>query len=142
MQELLQAVAALSYALGRSQVHGQLAAGLDVKVERAAYAMLRTLLKAGEPLRSSVLAERLMVQPPHVTRQVAQLEEQGLVERVRDAGDQRVQLVRITARGRQVARQLNELMRERLSRSLEGVSERDIRAAARVIERMAGNSVP
>ncbi|MEU1365523.1 MarR family transcriptional regulator [Streptomyces sp. NPDC005803] len=139
-QELLAAVSALSYTLGRSQVHGRLTAGLDVKVERAGFAVLRTLLLETTPLRSSALAERLMVQPPHVTRQVAQLEQQGLVERTRDADDHRAQLVGLTDRGRKVARQLNQATHDRLSHTLEDFPAEDIRAAARVIARMAANS--
>jgi DNA-binding MarR family transcriptional regulator len=139
-QELLAAVSALSYALGRSQVHGQLTVGLDVKVERAAFAVLRTLLLDDTPLRSSTLAERLMVQPPHITRQVARLEQQGLVERIRDPDDHRAQLVGLTDQGRRVAHQLNQAIRDRLSRTLEDIPAEDIRAATRVIKRMAINS--
>ncbi|MFJ3212556.1 MarR family winged helix-turn-helix transcriptional regulator [Streptomyces flaveolus] len=137
MQDLLQAVTMLSYALSRSQVHEQLTVGLDTKVERAGFAVLRTLLQADAPLRSSTLAERLMVQPPHVTRQVARLEQQGLVERGRDTDDHRAQLVGLTDHGRKIARQLSQAMHDRMKHTLEGFSDADIRAAARIVERMA-----
>lgn len=141
MRELLDAVSALAYAMGRTQVHDQLAASLDVKVERAGFALLRALMQCDGSLRSSDLAERLLVRPPHVTRQVAHLEADGLVERARDADDHRVQMVKLTALGRETVEKLDQAVRDRLGRTLEDFPEEDIRAASRVMERMAVNSV-
>ncbi|MFE2427740.1 MarR family winged helix-turn-helix transcriptional regulator [Streptomyces sp. NPDC059373] len=140
MRQLLQAVTELSYAMGRSQVHTQIAATVDAKVERASVALLR-ILRHHEPLRISELAERLLVRAPHVTRQVSQLEAQGLVERTRDQADQRAQLIALTEHGRKVADQLSRAVYDRLCRKLEDVPVEDVRAATRILNRMTANSV-
>jgi len=138
LTELLNGVHELSYSMGRSQVHEQIAAGIDVKVERAGFAVLRALLEG--PLRFGVIAERLLVRAPHVTRQVALLEEQGLVQRSQNVADQRAQLVGLTDQGRFVVEQYNQSIRERLSRTLDDLPAEHIRIAARVIARMAANA--
>lgn len=138
LTELLNGVHELSYAMGRSQVHERIATGIDVKVERAGFAVLRVLSQG--PLRFGVIAERLLVRAPHVTRQVALLEEQGLVQRSQDAADQRAQLVELTDQGRLVVEQYSQAIRERLSRTLDDFPAEHIRIAARVIARMAANS--
>src|SRR5262249_54228590 len=49
------------------------------------------------PVTMSALAEAEQVRPPTITRLVDGLERRGLVRRVSDAGDGRVQLVEATA---------------------------------------------
>ena len=63
---------------------------------------LLSFTRRGElPLRK--LGERLQIHPASVTGAVDKLEQQGLVVRVRDAGDRRTVLARITDEGRRVA---------------------------------------
>src|SRR3954451_18440725 len=52
------------------------------------------------PLTLGALAEHERVAPPTITRVVAKLEEDSLLERQRDADDRRVTRVAVTGRGR------------------------------------------
>lgn len=137
IRELTRAVTALSYAMGRNKVHTELIAGADIKVERAARALLRVLRHSDRPLRINELAQQLLVQAPHVTRQVAQLESQGLVARSRDAADQRAQLVLLTQRGMDAIDALEAAVRRRLGDVLRDEPAEDILAAARIMNRLA-----
>ena len=72
------------------------------------------------PLTMSALAEAEQVRPPTITRLVAGLERRGLVRRVSDARDGRVQLVQATAAGRRL---LNRGRARRVARLAQGVAK-------------------
>ena len=75
--------------------------------------ILRTLV-AQEGARISDLAASSGISPSAMTRVLEKLEARKLVERVRGAqADGRAATVKITAAGRKVRQQLDELMRER-----------------------------
>jgi len=61
-------------------------------------------LEAEGPLRLSDLSRRLGITPSTLTRNVARLEESGLVARAADPGDARSARVGLTGRGRKAAR--------------------------------------
>ena len=71
---------------------------------------LRTIARAGEPVRMGDLAHRLDVVPRSATSVVDELETAQLVERVADPNDRRVTLVRLTPEG---ARRLEALREQR-----------------------------
>ena len=72
------------------------------------------------PITMSALAEAEQVRPPTITRLVAGLERRGLVRRVSDARDGRVQLVEATAAGRRL---LNRGRARRVARLAQGVAQ-------------------
>lgn len=61
---------------------------------------LRILAREGVPLRMRDLSDMLGVAPRTTTTVVDSLEQDGLVERVRDAGDRRAFLLTLTEAGR------------------------------------------
>jgi DNA-binding MarR family transcriptional regulator len=70
-------------------------------VERAAYGILAWLQDTG-PLRPSELAGHFHLHASTITRQVASLEQAGLVTREPDAEDRRALRLRLTERGQKV----------------------------------------
>lgn len=86
---------------------------LDRKVSKTTLVVLMNLDVHG-PIPMSRLAGLLDVGLPNATGIVTRLEELGYVERVRDERDRRVVLVRATARGREVAEELEDLRRKHL----------------------------
>ena len=78
-----------------------------------------SVLVFGGPVTMSALAAAEQVQPPTITKLVADLERDGLVERERDPDDRRVLRVRATARGRGL---LQEGRRRRVARLSEAVA--------------------
>jgi DNA-binding MarR family transcriptional regulator len=87
----------------------------------------------GGPITLGALARAEQVRPPTITKLVAALEEQGLVERETDAEDRRVMRVKATTRG---ARLLYDGRRRRvasLAASLGELAAADRAALARTI---------
>jgi DNA-binding MarR family transcriptional regulator len=76
--------------------HGISFGGYDVLVRLA-----RT---AGEALRMTELADRVMVPPSTLTRKIDRLEADGLVARSRSSDDSRVVIVRLSDAGRRLVR--------------------------------------
>ncbi|HJS44309.1 MAG TPA: MarR family transcriptional regulator [Gemmatimonadales bacterium] len=97
------------------------------------------------PLTMSALAEAEQVRPPTITRLVAGLERQGLVRRVSDARDGRVQLVAATAAGRRL---LNRGRARRVARLAQGVAQLTkqdqgvLERAAELMENFAATHFP
>ncbi|MFJ4918399.1 MarR family winged helix-turn-helix transcriptional regulator [Streptomyces sp. NPDC088725] len=135
--ELRSVLSALAYRLTRTRAHDRLVAMAGVPIDRPGLALLRVLVKEGVPLRVGELADRLDVRHPHVTRQVKELERQGLVERVLEARDRRVQRVVPTRQGRDTLLRLDSAMQRWLGESLPDVSTEEIRAAADILRRIA-----
>ena len=92
------------------------------------------------PITMSALAEAEQVKPPTITRLVEGLERRGLVRRLSDASDGRVQLVEATAAGRGL---LNKGRARRVARLAQGVAQlskddQDLLAgAAELMDRLA-----
>jgi DNA-binding MarR family transcriptional regulator len=91
------------------------------------------------PCTLGELAEAEQVKPPSITRIIANLEKDGLVERAADASDRRVVRVAATGRGREV---LLEGRRRRLEdltarlRPLDAASLATLQRAAELIEQV------
>ncbi len=80
----------------------EVAAGLRLSTTRLAR-RLRTEAEIGlTPSLLSALAELEGIAPPSVTKIVAKLEEQGLLERIPDPSDRRVRRVRTTRSGEEL----------------------------------------
>jgi DNA-binding MarR family transcriptional regulator len=134
--ELQSVLSTLAYGLTRSSVHERLVAAAGVPLDRPGLAVLRVLDRASTPLRVGELADRLGVRHPHVTRQIRQLEAQGLVERVLDEDDRRGRRIAPTRRGLEASRRVAEETQARLSESLADVPPEDITVAVEVLRRI------
>jgi DNA-binding MarR family transcriptional regulator len=92
------------------------------------------------PVTMSALAEAEQVRPPTITRLVAGLERRGLVRRVSDSRDGRVQLVEASAAGRRL---LNKGRARRVARLAEGLAQLSkddqhlLAGAAELMDRLA-----
>ncbi|WP_020496163.1 MarR family winged helix-turn-helix transcriptional regulator [Sciscionella marina] len=102
--------------LGRMSAAAQAKASANGGLERSAFMLLIELAKNG-PCRSSALAELVFVDQSTVSRQVAGLVTDGLVERRADPSDGRVSMLGITGQGIE----LLEQHRERRNRSIASV---------------------
>lgn len=78
------------------------------------------------PLPISRLASLMVVSAAGATGLVNRMEERGLVERVRDAGDRRVVLVRLAPKGSQLLDEVASRARESLVRVLTRMSDDDL----------------
>ncbi|TDI13435.1 MAG: MarR family transcriptional regulator [Acidobacteria bacterium] len=94
----------------------------------------------GGPIRMGDLATAEQVRPPTISRLVKEMERDGLVRRVPDPGDERVQQVQATAKGRRVLEEGRRRRVHRLAADLADLPPRELRALARgaeLLERIA-----
>lgn len=76
----------------------ELQAGASMSLDE--YDVLYQLERAGTPVRMSALAQQVLITRPTVTRLVARLVDEGLVERSDDDDDRRAVLVSLSEEGR------------------------------------------
>ena len=124
--------AQLMHAFSRARAKLLAAAAHDV--EWSAHVVLKCLATAG-PMRSSELADRIESDPSTVSRQVAALVKDGLLERRADPEDGRACLLVPTAKAALVLGEHNELRLQHFSRMLGNWSDRDLRRFAALFER-------
>ena len=103
-------------------------------VEWSAHIVLKALQIEG-PMRSSALAEAIYSDPSTVSRQVAALVKDGLIERRADPVDGRASLLVLTPKAADVLADHDDIRLQHFARMLDGWSARDVRQFARLLER-------
>jgi DNA-binding MarR family transcriptional regulator len=107
-------------------------------------AALATIKRDG-PLTPSELAEIERVKRPSITRTLACLDRQGLIERTPDPADGRSSLVSISAAGRERLALLRRRKSAYLARRLEALDPEEVATLARaaeILERMREDERP
>ena len=107
-------------------------------------AALATIRRDG-PLTASELAEIERVKRPSITRTLACLDRQGLIERTPDPADGRSSLVAISAAGRERLALLRRRKSAYLARRLEALDPEEVATLARaaeILERMREDERP
>ncbi|MGW7573093.1 MarR family winged helix-turn-helix transcriptional regulator [Streptomyces sp. NPDC054765] len=133
---LQRVLATLSYLLTRSRAHERQAAQAGVTAARSDLWLLMALEDSGGVSRVGDLAALLMVEPPHVTRQISQLESQDLVERTPDSLDRRARQVAITPHGKAVLNRLQQTSQAGLHEALAGFDDADIATTVAVLNHL------
>jgi DNA-binding MarR family transcriptional regulator len=87
------------------------------------------------------LARRMHLPPPTVTYMIKQLEQRGFLERQAVPGDLRKFRLVQTAAGRKALSRGREILSAALCQRLQRVSQEDVLAFARIIERLAANEL-
>ena len=85
-----------------------------------------TVLEVEGPLAMSRLADALDVSVASATGIVDRMEDRGLVKRHRETGDRRIVLVRTTATGSGVFRELGDARREHLAGLFGGMTDAEL----------------
>jgi DNA-binding MarR family transcriptional regulator len=102
------------------------------ELSHAQVELLIELQERGE-LPAGELAAAARLTPATVTQMLDHLAECGQVERVRSETDRRVVVSRLTPQGRRKIEAKREAWQSRWEEALQGVEERDLRAATRVL---------
>jgi DNA-binding MarR family transcriptional regulator len=103
-------------------------------VEWSAHLLLKCIATEGQ-LRASEVAEHLHSDPSTVSRQVATLVKDGLLERRADPADGRASLLALTARAEEVLAEQNQIRLSHFAEVLDGWSESDLRRFAAMLRR-------
>jgi len=108
-------------------------AGTDLS--HAQFELLIELHERGE-LSAGELAVAAQLSPATVTQMLDGLAESGYVERTRSESDRRVVMAHLTPAGLGRVEAKRATWKQRWQEALEGVSPREMRAAAKVLERL------
>ena len=109
-----------------------------VGMNKTRWGVLKQLWRAGE-LSQATLQQGLRVDGAAITRQVKQLEEEGLVLRRSDPDDNRFTLVALTDAGRQLAASMAGKRESFEALVTAGISEGDIILMRRCLQRIRDN---
>jgi DNA-binding MarR family transcriptional regulator len=107
-------------------------------LEWSSHVLISHLVLCG-PIRASALAERVRSDPSTVSRQVAALVKDGLIERTADPDDGRACLLAATDKGRVAHRAHMRTRNEYFARMLAHWSERDCRRLAELLQRFTAD---
>lgn len=108
----------------------------DSELSHAQFELLIELDERGE-LAAGELAAAARLTPATVTQMLDHLADCGHVQRVRSETDRRVVVSRLTAQGRGKIQARRKAWQGRWQKALEGVEPQELRAATRVLERLA-----
>ena len=103
-------------------------------IRQSEFQLLVTLLAAdAKDVKVSDLSAQLQITPPAVTHIINSLEDGGYVERLADATDRRLVLVKLTERGKHVIAAVREKFLETLKDLLGVLGERDSQEFLRLL---------
>jgi DNA-binding MarR family transcriptional regulator len=106
----------------------------DLPVDKAAYVMLRQLEGLGTT-RLSTLAHYFGLDVSTMSRHVAALESEGLIERVPDPADGRAQLLQVTAAGADLCHRQQEHKCALIAERLHAWSDQDCQTFVELLRR-------
>ncbi|QFZ16328.1 MarR family winged helix-turn-helix transcriptional regulator [Saccharothrix syringae] len=122
-----------------NKMHACVAAQMSkAGMDKAAFVLLASLEQLG-PSRSSALAEAVFSDPSTVSRQVAGLVRQGLVERRADPEDGRASLLAVTGAGAELLADRRRQRNEALTRLFADWSPEDQDRFVEYFERFVGD---
>jgi len=132
---------------GLAVMHGVMALGRRLRSERppgsasiATLSLLGTLTRSG-PLPAAQLAAAERLQPQSLTRLIAALEKEGLIERHRSDTDRRSLMISVTPHGRAVLvqdlRRRHAWLEQAMNRALTPQERRTLLSASEVMMKLA-----
>jgi DNA-binding MarR family transcriptional regulator len=117
------------------KLHQVRAARAGVSISPVAGSVLRHIIEEG-PVRPALLAERIRMQPPALSRQLKVLEGEGCIERDPISGDRRGWLVRVTQRGRGIVQRLERADADILAGQLRNWSAAELDTLNNLLDRL------
>lgn len=108
------------------------------KLTEATWLPLVHIARAATPPRQKDLAASLSLDGSSVVRLLDNLEAAGLIRRCEEASDRRAKVIFLTSRGRAIAERVEVVARQVRRDALDGLSDRDIETAYRVLTRVCG----
>jgi DNA-binding MarR family transcriptional regulator len=118
-----------------NKMHAQVAHQMAKQgMDKSAFVLLATLSGLGE-CRSSALAEAVLSDPSTVSRQVAGLVKDGLVERRADPADGRASVLAVTEAGRELILNRRRKRNEAIQQVFADWADEDLKGFADLFER-------
>jgi DNA-binding MarR family transcriptional regulator len=135
VQHLLGALVDLHRITGSRRIVQSSRSAVALDLSDVGAVVLRHVATNG-PIRPAGIAERLHMLPSALSRQLNNLADDGLVERVPSPGDKRGSLVRATRRGKALVRRIEQAEEELLGEQLHEWSDTDLRRLVGLMDRL------
>jgi DNA-binding MarR family transcriptional regulator len=140
LEELMASLQRLGRLLASRRVASRITTVAGVDVTQQGMTLLRALFRDGsQPV--ATLATSAAMDLGAVSRQVRLLEEADAVRRSADPDDRRVALLELTPEGRRMAERIHAVGVRHLEEALQGWTDEDERALARLMERLVDDLV-
>lgn len=136
VEEVADNFVELMRSFGRARA--RIIAAAEHDVEWSAHVLLKIVQTEG-PLRAGALAESMQADPSTVSRQVAALVKDGMLERRADPQDGRASLLVVTARGEDVLADHNRIRLEYFAHMLSGWDKQELRDFAGQLRRFTAD---
>ena len=107
----------------------------DFGITESQFGVMEALLHLG-PLSQGQICEKILRSGSNVTTVVDNLERDGLVTRVRDEGDRRVQIVQLTAKGRSLILEAFPAHVARVTELMSALSAEEQRELGRICRKL------
>jgi DNA-binding MarR family transcriptional regulator len=111
-----------------------------LNISTTEWALLGFLNDQPKPVRASVIAEVLGVEPPFVTVLIKKLEKQGLVSIQPDPNDNRSKLLELSAEGTEFVGKTELYLRDKMRPLAQGTGLSDVAGYVSVLERIIENA--
>lgn len=109
----------------------------NVEIDRPSAQLLVALDNDSQDCRLHVLAAKLGIEAPSVTRTVQRLEQDKLVARLPDPTDGRASYLRLTRRGERTLSRIRRAKRQHMASLFDGWSAADRKQLVRLLDRLA-----
>lgn len=97
------------------------------------------VLSQEDGITPGVLSNRLGVRPPTVTKTVARLQAQGMVEKRASASDQRQANIHLTEKGGEAIKAIEKALRKTEKQALKGLDKKEQKQLAKLLARVEAN---
>jgi DNA-binding MarR family transcriptional regulator len=131
---IADSIVALMRTFTKARAHMLAVAASDV--EWSAHLLLKQIRTDG-PLRAATLSDALRSDPSTVSRQVAALVKDGLLERRSDPEDGRASLLALTPKAEVVLAEHDQIRLERFAEMLDGWTDTELRQFAEMLSRFS-----
>jgi DNA-binding MarR family transcriptional regulator len=96
-------------------------------------------LSQEEGLTPGQLATRLGVRPPTITKTVARLQAQGMVEKRNSVSDQRQAIIQLSEQGREAIRAIEKSIRKTEKQAFQGIDKKEQKQLSKLLARIEAN---
>ncbi|HWT55444.1 MAG TPA: MarR family transcriptional regulator [Candidatus Microsaccharimonas sp.] len=104
------------------------------------WSLLSMVLREPDGIRSATVAKELGVKPPMVTMMADSLIELELIQRVPHHTDGRVKLLAVTAKGKKIAKEVENKLNGEIGYLMKGLSPQDIATFQHVLVTIISNA--
>jgi DNA-binding MarR family transcriptional regulator len=140
IRELREALLDITGVLNRPQPDAAVIRAAGVDLDRALFPLLARVARLG-PLGIVELAELTGRDHTTVSRQIAKLQQLGLVARCRSMHDARVRAVKMTSQGRVMTEALDAARQKAIEQLLAGWKAQEVRDLARLLRKVADDAL-